>query len=181
MSIISNALKKAQKEPQENQPSSPPKESSTSPLPPGERAALQINKIKVKGEKLLLIVPIILTIIIVAAIGLTLKYKHTAVVLSEPDWESIVSEKTKAAAHLEKMSKAPPAVPPRKIVKKQAEPATPVFTLSGIIFGEGTPLAIINQRISKESDIISGARLIRIYEDRVELKFNGKLIKLELQ
>lgn len=53
--------------------------------------------------------------------------------------------------------------------------------LNGIVFGEGEPVAIINNSIMKKGDSNSGIILDEIYQDRVKVRYNKKELTLSLQ
>lgn len=56
-----------------------------------------------------------------------------------------------------------------------------LFILDGIMEGSGEPLAIINDRILREGDFVSGARIMRIGQDAVILERGKKEIRLKLE
>jgi hypothetical protein len=48
------------------------------------------------------------------------------------------------------------------------------IALSGILYSEDDPSAIIGGNIVKEGDIINGAKVVKIHKDMVEFEKNGK-------
>ncbi len=54
----------------------------------------------------------------------------------------------------------------------------PAFTLNGVFFSGNEGYALINDRIVKKGDKISGATIVRILLDEVSLEFGGSTIKL---
>ncbi|MBM3255779.1 MAG: hypothetical protein FJZ08_05705 [Candidatus Omnitrophica bacterium] len=55
------------------------------------------------------------------------------------------------------------------------------LTLSGIFFSEQIGYALINNQIVKEGDKISGATVVRISLDGVDLKYEDSAINLSSQ
>ncbi|MCM8799906.1 MAG: hypothetical protein NC900_04195 [Candidatus Omnitrophica bacterium] len=53
--------------------------------------------------------------------------------------------------------------------------------LSGILYDPLNPFVIINNRILKKGDCIKGVCIKQIFEDRIELDFNGKRLELNLK
>ena len=73
----------------------------------------------------------------------------------------------------EKLPQAP--LPPVLVQKKNPPPA---FTLSGIFYDDKLPCALIDNKIVKEGDVISGAKVIRIMPNGVKLEFEGEAFEL---
>lgn len=69
----------------------------------------------------------------------------------------------------------PPARQARTINAKQG------LSLSGIVFSEKGSWAVINHSIVREGDMIKGARLLKIEEESVELVFPDKKLILSLE
>lgn len=55
------------------------------------------------------------------------------------------------------------------------------FRLTGIIYDDENPMAIINNRILEEGALINGAELLEIQPHHVMLSFKGKEIKLKVK
>ncbi len=56
------------------------------------------------------------------------------------------------------------------------------WRLSGVISGGGgKPVALINQRVVEEGEMIGGARVVQISQDEVELESEGQIRTLRLQ
>ena len=49
----------------------------------------------------------------------------------------------------------------------------PQLTVQGVIWGEKAPLAIINNKVLKENDIVEGATVIKITQNGVIVSFGG--------
>ena len=56
----------------------------------------------------------------------------------------------------------------------QSGPGLPRLSLGAISTINGTPVAVINDRRVAAGDVVAGARVIRILEDRVELEYQGR-------
>jgi len=54
----------------------------------------------------------------------------------------------------------------------------PTLTLNGIFYDDKLPCALIDNKIVKEGDIISGAKVIRITPNGVKLEFEGEAFEL---
>jgi hypothetical protein len=57
----------------------------------------------------------------------------------------------------------------------------PELVLNGIFASEAGSYALINNRIVREGETISGAKVVRIYANKVELNAFGKEIILRVQ
>ncbi len=55
------------------------------------------------------------------------------------------------------------------------------FRLSGILYDKQKPLAIINERIVSKGALIKGAKLLEIQPNYVRLSFKGKEFKLKVK
>lgn len=55
------------------------------------------------------------------------------------------------------------------------------FDLSGILYDQQKPLAIINERIVGEGSLINGAKLLRISPNSVKLSLKGKQFSLRVK
>ena len=73
-----------------------------------------------------------------------------------------------------------PLVLPAKEVKKSLPVQPPKLVLKGIAWDETEPLALINDLVVKEGDIIQGARIVKIDFDQIQVRYGSKkfLIKL---
>ncbi|MFH1857053.1 MAG: hypothetical protein ABH836_07535 [Candidatus Omnitrophota bacterium] len=56
----------------------------------------------------------------------------------------------------------------------------PLFRLSGIVYDEMIPLAVVNDSVVKKGEIIDGAKVAEITDDSVILHYNGKKTTLYL-
>ncbi len=165
MSIISDALKKAQKEPQKY-----------------KSEVLKLQDKRPPFKKMMLAV-LIIPLSAAIGIGLAFRYRNKANVLPETSLGRLIEKDAVVVKEVPSIKKVPEVVPEpvKPAVKKPKVIKTPRFSLNGIILGEGVPLAIINHQILKEGDRINGAHLIHIYEDRVVLKFRYRVIELKLE
>ena len=57
----------------------------------------------------------------------------------------------------------------------------PSLMLSGVIEGAGDSLAVINDRILREGDLVNGAMITDIVADSVTLIYNGKELNLRIE
>lgn len=67
--------------------------------------------------------------------------------------------------------------PPKKEIEKTD---VEKLNLTGIIYDEGSPIAVINDEIVHEGDEIEGVKVIKIESERVLLEKDGKPYTLEL-
>lgn len=77
----------------------------------------------------------------------------------------------------------PEKVTPNILVEENLKPVStpalfPVLNLNGIVYDEERPYAIINNRVLLKGDTIEGATLIEINRDNVKFMFNDKEIVL---
>ena len=61
---------------------------------------------------------------------------------------------------------------------KAAPLSAPVWRLSGIVYNNQTPLAIINNRPVRAGDVVNNARVVSIKAKTVTLEHNGTLLTL---
>ena len=55
------------------------------------------------------------------------------------------------------------------------------FKLTGMVLGEGTPMAIINDSVYMAGDMIKDLRIIEITKDTVSLEKDGRIIELRVK
>lgn len=65
-------------------------------------------------------------------------------------------------------------------IVQTAVDSKPVWRLGGILYGEGTPSAVINGKIVTEGKSIDGAEVIRIKKNEVLIKVEGETKKLSI-
>lgn len=75
----------------------------------------------------------------------------------------------------------PAAQPPLPVPAAEPNETTPSFTLSGIVYSQQLPLAVINGQALKKGQDIEGAKILDIQEDKVILEKDGKNITLFLK
>ena len=83
---------------------------------------------------------------------------------------------TKAVKPLPEAEK-PPDIPTTPALTQKKNPP-PDFTLSGIFYDDKQPCALIDNKIVKEGDVISGAKVIQIMSNGVKLEFEGETFEL---
>jgi hypothetical protein len=52
------------------------------------------------------------------------------------------------------------------------------ITLNGVFFSEDEGYALINNQITQEGDVVAGAKVMKITVDEVELEIDGRLVKI---
>ncbi|PKK82909.1 MAG: hypothetical protein CVT49_11400 [candidate division Zixibacteria bacterium HGW-Zixibacteria-1] len=62
---------------------------------------------------------------------------------------------------------------PKHIILSAVGVTQPVWTLSGILFDNNSPSAIINKKIVRGGDIINGARVVQVDKETVTLDKDG--------
>lgn len=73
---------------------------------------------------------------------------------------------------------SPASVPETSQSPSPSQKTTPVLALTGILFGEEGSFALINGKVVAEGAMVDGAKLQKVYSDRVELSFEGKTLIL---
>ncbi len=56
----------------------------------------------------------------------------------------------------------------------------PLFKLNGIVNDENKPLAVINDKIVETGEIVDGAKVTKINSDKAELSYKGRKIVLQI-
>lgn len=77
------------------------------------------------------------------------------------------------------------ADPFRTLIKRASKPADKPkeelkLILSGIVFNERSPMAVINKRTVRPGDIIDGARVVSIARKSVTVERNGRRFQLKV-
>ena len=67
---------------------------------------------------------------------------------------------------------------PVKTVK--ASKKSPLFKLNGIVHDEDKPMAVINDKIVEAGEIVDGAKVTEIGSDKAELSYRGRKIILQI-
>lgn len=71
--------------------------------------------------------------------------------------------------------------PFRSNIKSVAKPATgPVWKLSGVVYNQTDPRAIINNRSLRKGDVVDGAQIVDIKKKSVILRYKGKNHTIEV-
>lgn len=63
-------------------------------------------------------------------------------------------------------------------IKQAPQKEIPTLILNGIFYSQGNNIALINNRIVKEGDLILGLRVTKIYHNKVELDADGQKVTL---
>jgi hypothetical protein len=87
-----------------------------------------------------------------------------------------------------------PAIPAPEVISQKSDekilsepinqneiPKAPEFKLTGIVFGEGSPMAIINGSVYMKNDEIEGFKITDIKKDTVSVERNGTIIELQVR
>jgi type II secretory pathway component PulC len=155
MSIINDALKKAEESIQKNTP----EENATVNLKPLSRP-------------ILLYILILLASLVLGKIIFDLLH-HKVKPIKIPK-EITISEHPPAP---EATSNLPP-LEEKKIPEPSAPQNKETFILNGIFFSYNDSYALINNQIVRENDSVDGARVQKISTNSVELNQEGKIITL---
>ncbi len=159
MSIINDALKKAEREKQ------------TAQNKPG-RILSKIDKMKTDTERYLLRkwpIWVGTGVVCISAVFLAINsFKRPSDSVSPQD--TVTNPQN--IFHLRKID----PVPLEKSLQRASD-----FHLSGILYDEEKPLAIINNRIVVEGALIDGARLLDIQADYVKVSLKGKEFSLRVK
>jgi len=76
-----------------------------------------------------------------------------------------------------------PTAPPERVARDvivpvveapASEPAEPELRLNAISTRDGQPVALLNDRLVREGDVVDGIRILRIGEDQVEVEWKGE-------
>ncbi|MGE4357828.1 MAG: hypothetical protein AB7E08_04670 [Candidatus Omnitrophota bacterium] len=161
MSIISDALKKAQQERKKKDFHIP-----THSLPLKEEKSQKPQR---KGFKTLLLLLVILSVV-----GGFLKFKNLKMV----QWtKKFIPQRTK---NIKIVPKIIPSELTQSPPEKPEEKEKISFVLSGIIFDEKDSLAIINGNLLRKGDFVEEAEVLEIEPNKVKLRYGEETIILKL-
>jgi len=181
MSIIQEALKKAQGEFSKNK--SPSVKAPDAPVRPAQmntgaaQAAAKGAKPSKKTPSLS--VPALVGVLTVLLIiyGLDLSLRHSGANNKNPVALNKKSVSSKAGSSAKTRDRfASPLMDPAKLIPSRMGQ----FVLSGIMYVENKPQAIINGYVLEEGDKINGATILAIEKDCVLLNLNDSDIRLGL-
>jgi hypothetical protein len=178
----------AAQRPAQDQPKQEPK---TRPEPKQTEAPVTVvtaqdsttktKKNKEKSSKIT-IHPIVYVIATVAIVIFAASYVLTRTSLHQkiqlPPTISININKD-AAQEIEIESDQPIDVAPGR--KASRNPGSSEFYLSGIIYGESSPMAVINDNIYEAGDMIGTAKVLDVSGNRVIIEKDGKQIELHVK
>jgi len=185
MSIISDALKKAQEQSKKCKG-----EEVIAPSPP-ETGRHRKNKVRVLSViRVLFLVAFMSGLVFIGRVykpeidrvlsGLTTKIRQSTV---EPARLKAGGPADETVAQVEapvvEAASRPPATEPKVYTVPKAPPKP--YTLSGIVFDKASPYAVINDTILKKGDCIGAAELISIEKNKVTLLSGDKEITLKLK
>lgn len=178
MSIINEALKKAQEDNRQQadaagqeaaQQASAPSDAKAYSSPSARRHNLKLS------TEIKRVVPALIILIVIAAVLFYSKGFFRSV--------SPAANLLLAPVHMVKTAFPPATASPAQEETQQAAAVTPVFQdtldfpilrLSGIVYDNERPYAIVNNRVVSKGDTIDGATLIEVRQESVMFVFNDK-------
>lgn len=110
-----------------------------------------------------------------------LKKKAEETALSLSNWLEEQEEMKKMLIY-HRGARDPLVLPAKKTAeaRKPAPIKLPPLSLKGIAWDETEPLALINDLVVKEGDMIQGARIVKIDFDRVAVRYGSKKFVIKL-
>ena len=172
MSIIQEALKKAERH-IKNPKQAGPSAQSPSPFSPDQSFVKVPQPAAGRDPKAVAILLIILVVTAVFAASQLYPKKNV------PAKSSVVDVPAKS----EELPALPSVIFQQVSAQKTEEkkPASPEFVLNGIMYLEGSPRAIINDSMVEAGDMVNGARVVKIDKRNVLLEYNGVEMSLDLK
>ena len=185
MSIINEALKKAEEEKniniQEEKPLSSPEEKTTFKEKPQSPPRID-NRIKDSGKasKKISILPYILYIVAFGVFTFLTVYiisnqKPQGETQYVPPEQKVSIEKQPSANPLTSSSQIP------LLNDLKTAPQAPEFVVTGIVHGNGPPMAVINGAVYVSGETVKSAKILEISEEMVVLERKGKRIELKVK
>lgn len=185
MSIIQEALKKAErqiKDPKQAPPAPSADSSSRVKAPEALSGPVRATKTPAAGHDPKAVAILLVILLVTAVVAASQLFPRKNI----PARPSVAEEPGKPAAVAAK-SEALPALP--SVIFQQPQPqqpeerkaAAPEFVLNGIMYLEGSPRAIINDSMVEVGDTVSGASVVKIDKKNVRLEYNGAEISLDLK
>lgn len=171
MSIINEALKKAQESRQE-QDKNIKEEPDITPslsLPPSPAVKRPSGAVKRDYNTIFWILPAIAVI----AAGVVLAKN----LLPAPRPQQI--QKETRGSRIYPVEPTPEQKPAPPSEAREADIPLPALKLSGIVYDENSPYAIVNGAILREGEVIDGAKLVEIKKERVKFEFNGREFEIK--
>lgn len=175
MSIIYDALKKAEKTLGIN-----PKAKINTDAPKTLPARFKINP-RVFTISIYVAVAILGLILAKAIFNHITAREKSNEKFTQVEIKQISAAEEKIQAHPATIPETEPASPGQKPPKSEAKIKKELqksFELNGIFFTDGAGYAIINNRVVKVADVVSGATVKRINLDSVELESSGVVFEL---
>lgn len=182
MSIIFDALKKAVKE--ENYVAA----ELTERMPRREVKNFRNTQLQRSKTSHLLVLVILLAILIGEFLSFGIFTKHDSPF--EKLHESKIKISTSTATPETNLAAegylSLPQIPKEKsrpVTVSEPKTSNPTLSLNGIICGMGKPTAIIGNKIVEEGESLKGVKVVKIYNNRVELfnESSGKTFILQMQ
>jgi len=169
MSIIQEALKKAQVE--FTKIKAPPVKAHDAPVKPS-----QMNTVK-KTQSLSLpaLAGVLMVLLVIYVLDASLRYSGTNSGHTSALNKKNVSSRSVSTAKMRERFASPLIDPANLIPSRMGQ-----FVLSGIMYVENRPQAIINGYVLEEGDKINGATILAIEKDCVLLNLNNSDIRLDM-
>ena len=171
MSIINDALKKAAKQKDKNTKTIKQKLDHKLEVVFNKPPSAKTDKKRSLNNRNIIIGCVIVFIVL----GLSVMFLHNTtkyypVIQTQP----LSSSRKPAQARMPRISQLP-------FSKSPSSSLTSGYSVSGIVHGEGTPMAVINGEVYAEGDTIDNAIISKISEDVVILQKGKRLISLKLR
>jgi len=187
MSIIQEALKKAErhiKNPKQAAPKEQPSAQSPSPFSSDQSFVKVPQPAAGRDPKAVAILLIILVVTAVFAASQLYPKKNVPAKSSVVDVPAKSEELPALPSVIFQQSQQPhshTAAGAPSVQPEEKKPASPEFVLNGIMYLEGNPRAIINDVMVEVGDMVVGARVLKIEKKSVLLQYDDAEINLDLK
>jgi hypothetical protein len=167
MSIISDALKKAQEE--------------NKNLKEVDEAVktVSVEKAEPKKKNKSLILAVLLMILSSVITFVLMQSREDIDIVSSGDNIVLTKEIERASPPGPVSSQAP--LPKKQSTTRRRELSSLAFELSGIVYGSGRPYAIINDTVFEKGDSIGGGKITGIEKNKVTILVSGEEVTLSLK
>lgn len=181
MSIIQEALKKAQVDYMENK--KPEKRESPQYRMAAPKADIRgkIRSARKTKRSITILSILAVSMLIVSALGIRIFLIYKENLKKEKNIIEPLLSKEVSAAPIAKIRAPLSFVKPIDRTDSPAAPPPPIFVLNGTMYLDAKPQAIINGYILEEGDVINGATVMVIDKDYVLLNLKDDKLKLDLK
>lgn len=176
MSIIQEALKKAERQIKDPKKSAPSVQ-ATSPSSPGQ-SFIKVSKPAASSDPKAVAILIVILIATAVFAASQLFPKKNIPARSSVAAVTAKSEELPALPSVIFQQVSPESQPQQPEEKKASSPE---FVLNGIMYLEGNPRAIINDVMVEAGDMVGGARVVKIEKKSVLLQYNDVEMSLDLK